>query len=174
MGQMVYEPFQYHLWMCSLKDHVPAKQSLNISGTYWYAFRDYWNFEEAGALEIRWGSIKLLKLRGQRGRPSRLVVNDNRECTLTDFYVINGIVPMYIQWEGELNHDDTITWTRTLIRKGWKLWGKTIDRPPIAEKYRKQPWKLSLPCNDETGDVLILERKGIGRLAYAKDSAFKS
>jgi hypothetical protein len=132
-GQIIAEPFQFHLWTCALKERVSAKHSPKISGTYWYAFRDYWNFEEAGALEIRWGSMKLLKLRSQRGRPSRLVVNDNRACTLTDFYVINGIVPMYIQWEGELN-DETITWTRTSIRKGWKQWGKTIDRPPLAEK----------------------------------------
>jgi hypothetical protein len=168
---LVTDPFQFALWMQVLKKRVNLKPSSNISGSYCLAFRDYWNFEEAYGLETRRGSMKLLNLRAQRGRPSLLQVANNGNCTLTDFYVIHGIVPMRIQWEGQLRRD-TMVWTRTFIRKGWDLAGTTIDRPPLAEMFRKQPWKIKLPQQDQEGDLLILEREGIGHLVFARDNMF--
>lgn len=170
-GRDVTNPFHFRVWMEALADNVPIKQTFNLLGKYCYSFRDYWNFEEAGGMERSYGSIRMLKLRSNRNRPSELIVHETGNCTLTDYCFIYCIVPMYIQWEGQAN-DDTIMWSRTMMRKGWKRLGRTIDRPPMAEKFRQEPWLVRMPSQDESGDLIVLERKGIGRLAFARDSVF--
>jgi hypothetical protein len=184
-GGMICEPYGFYTWMRQLDESHTVdlslllqqqqqkqlqrkqKQQLNVSGTYRYVFRDYWNFEESLTLAKRLGSIRILKLRGQKGKPTELILHRNGSCTLTDFYVVNNFVPMTITWEGRLING-TISWYRTFIRKGWKWWGMTIDRPYMAERNRQQPWKVSLPLGSKNGGVLILERKCIGRLVFVR------
>lgn len=176
-GKIVKEPFQFRTWMEALARSKPvttAKQSRKISGKYSYSFRDYWNFEECCSLEAMRGSINILKLRGQRNRPTELIIDEGTgACTLTDYYVYKAVIPMYIQWKGTLRNG-TITWNHTMLHKGWKrwLWGRTVDRPPMSEKFRQQPWIVSLPTDDTTGDLIVLNRVGIGRLLFARDVAF--
>jgi hypothetical protein len=177
--QIISDPFEFYIWLQQLTDSriidLPKlshqqQQPPNVSGTYKFCFRDYWNFEESRALTKRLGSIRLLKLRAQQRKPPEFVINEeDGSCTLTDFHVINGVVPMAITWEGKLDtNSGIISWSRTFIRKGWEWWTFTMDRPPMAEKYRQQPWKVSLPASCTNGDVLIFERHGVGRLVYAR------
>lgn len=175
-GKLVKEPFQFRTWLEALTRSVPlsdTKQHTNMSGVYSFSFRDYWNFEEAASLALMRGSIRALKLREQRKRPTQLVIEEDGNCTMTDYYVINGVIPLWIEWKGYL-HDNTITWTRTKLQKGWKRgWGTTLDRPAISERMRKQPWIVSVPVDDDSGELLILERAGSGRLVFAKDAVFR-
>jgi hypothetical protein len=175
-GKLVTEPFEFRTWMEALTRSVPliaTKEHTNISGLYSFSFRDYWNFEEAASLEVMHGSIRALKLRGQRKRPTELIIEEDGNCTMTDYYVIKGVIPLFIQWKGTLL-DATISWTHTKLQKGWKhgWWGITLDRPPMAEMLRKQPWTVSLPIDDDSGELLVLERTGSGRLVFAKEVAF--
>eukprot|EP00545_Synedropsis_sp_CCMP1620_P001054 CAMPEP_0119003740 /NCGR_PEP_ID=MMETSP1176-20130426/740_1 /TAXON_ID=265551 /ORGANISM="Synedropsis recta cf, Strain CCMP1620" /LENGTH=294 /DNA_ID=CAMNT_0006955365 /DNA_START=113 /DNA_END=997 /DNA_ORIENTATION=+ len=174
-GAIVKEAFQFRTWMEALSRSVPLtneQQHHKISGKYEFYFRDYWNFEEAFSLEVMRGSIQALKLRGQRKRPTELIIDEKTgNCTMTDYYVFNGVIPMYIRWKGSLERD-TITWTHTMLHKGWKRWwGTTVDRPPMAEKFRQQPWIVRLPADDDSsGDLIVLERTGSGRLVFARDT----
>ena len=60
-----------------------------------------------------------------------------------------------------------------MMRKGWKRLGKTIDRPPVAKKLRQNNRGFfRMPSQDDSGDVLVLKRKGISRLVSARDSVF--
>ena len=169
IGKLVTEPFTFRVWMEALADTVPATTSFRPHGTYYFTFRDYWNFEEAMGMELSYGSIRMLKLR--RKGHSQLNIDVEGNCTLTEGFYFNGFIPMYITWEGRLSHD-TITWTHTMIRKGWSRIGTTIDSPPIAERLRQQPWYIRMPSNDDSGDLLVLERKDIGRLVFARGSVF--
>jgi len=171
-GKIVADPFQFRIWMEALADSVPIKPTFNLLGKYSFSFRDYWNFEEANGVERASGSVSRLKFRSSKTHPTdELMVHENGNCALTAHFFIHGVVPLSIQWEGKVNKD-TITWSRSMIRKGWKRLGKTIDRPPVAEKLRQQPWVVRMPSQDDSGDVLVLERKGIGRLAFARDCVF--
>ncbi len=79
-------------------------------------------------------------------------------------------IPYAIEWSGHFSpRDHTIHWTNSSIRIGWKSFGKTFLKLKNAEKRRKDPWVVYYPQGDEShGEILILHRKGSGKLVYAK------
>jgi hypothetical protein len=57
---------------------------------------------------------------------------------------------------------------------------KCIDRPPAAEKLRKNPWHIKVPDEDNNGDdessygdILCFLREGTGHLVFGKDECLQ-
>jgi hypothetical protein len=158
---------------------------------YTFCFRDYVNFEETMAIMVqRWGIQRLL-LRARKCGQLRVNIKNDKagDCALTEWFAVAGVVPMRIDWYGELrtvpldesNVDNSdsesaartaaaIHWTRTSMRFGSskrRWFGKTVDRPPLAEKLSKDPWVAYVLPDDQSGDIVVFHRLGSGKLVYA-------
>lgn len=164
--QFVTDPFQFQVWTeAMLRTTKPLQPP---TGTYWYSFRDYYNFEETHDLAVARGSIKMLHVR--RHRVGELTIDEDGSCSHIERYWLYGLVPFSTNREGHLQ-GNVITWTRSFWYKGWPFLGKLIDRPPISEKMRKEPWIVRVPLDEQNkDDILVLERQDHGRLVYVKES----
>jgi hypothetical protein len=116
--------------------------------------------------------IKRLGIANLMMRPVRcgqIVVDASKQCTLDEAGTAFGFLPISITWQGVLA-DNTIQWTTTSAHLGWKRFGKTFNRPPVAEKLRTDPWELYFPPEEqENGDIVVFHRKGKGKLVFARD-----
>jgi hypothetical protein len=114
-------------------------------------------------------------------RPScsgKLTVDENGDCSMKEFGRIFFVIPFQINWKGTLGKD-RIDWTTSLCRLGWKRFGKLFNKPSVAEKLRKVPWVLRLPKEDYplwagSGDVVVMDRPGIGSLVFCRDECLKA
>ena len=167
-NKIVVDTLQFRLWIETMLRTTEPSRSL--SGKFHYSFRDYWNFEESWTLEVTRGSIRMLALRNRRA--GELVIREDGTCILNEFHWMYGIVPLRLQWDGHMN-GNVITWDKTLFHKGWSFLGRTIDRPPLAEKFRQEPWIILVPLDeDDSDDLIVIERQGLGRHVWAKESVF--
>merc|ERR1712113_329106 len=81
--------------------------------------------------------------------------HDSKSCSLTEKSKMLRFIPITIRWEGTLNDDEgSISWDTTSMTLGWKRFSKYFDKPPAAEKLRKDPWRISVPKGDSSGDIL--------------------
>jgi hypothetical protein len=124
---------------------------------------------------VRKGTENLL-LRPAGG--AKLKVDENGSCTLNERSYLFFFIPFLITWEGRLGKD-RIDWTTSSCRLGWKRFGKLFNKPPQAEALRKDPWVLRLPKEDAplwagSGDVVVLDRLGIGSLVFCRDACLKA
>lgn len=136
---------------------------------YSFAYRNYVNSEELSAMMNRRGALTnlLFRLAGY----TSLSIKKDKICSLTDKFYIFGIIPIKIRWDGALNTGgDVINWTTSQLRLGWRWLGKTIDKPSVTERLRKNPWLVrSVECGGTNPLALVLERQGIGRVVFVED-----
>ena len=137
-----------------------------FKGRYIWCFRDYVTYEELfGMLSARFCVEKILF------NPSILSVwvSVNGGCQLQDSSTLFGFIPLQIHWQGNVDEEGVITWETTALRLGWRLWGKTFERPAVSERLRQDKWYLSYPKEHETkGDIVVLYRENHGRLIYKR------
>jgi hypothetical protein len=175
--QDVYERLN---WMNAVDECVPAADTASLKDKiYTFCFRDYPDHEEMMAIMCwRWGMERLLLRIRWCGEFS---VDSAKKCRLNEWFAVLGVLPLKIEWQGEIrDYDNTTTtsppaihWTTTSIRLGWKRFGKTFDKPPTAEKLRKEPWEIYLPVNGN-GDIVVLRRLGKGKIVYAREECMKA
>jgi hypothetical protein len=204
---VVEDAYERLQWMDAINKCVPLVSSntgaaavgMNTASIlknkiYTFCFRDYVNWEELNAiLSRRWGLERLL-LRARRC--GHLSVDSVKKCRLTEWFAVLGVVPLQIEWDGEIRHDppadaststnpSAIHWTSTRLRLGWKnRWlGKTIANPPVAEKLRQEPWALYVPVANGNGEfngnsddmnIVVLHRLGSGNIVYAREECMKT
>jgi len=160
--------FRRTSWQCSIDACVRATSagSMAIEGEYCFCFRDYVNFEEFSSILANLKGVEWFLLRS--GSIAKLSVEDG-ECKLVEKLIMFGILPLIITWEGNLVYN-SIKWSTSSLRIGWARFGKTIDRPPAAEKLRADPWDVYFPKDEESsgGDIVVFHRVGEGKLVYEK------
>lgn len=151
-------------WVKKIKECVPIQSS--VEGSYTFCHRDYVNHEELmGMMWKRYG------IEGFLFKPSRagvVEIGKDSKCTLTERSRMFRFIPICIEWKGELK-EGSIDWTSTSLTMGWKKFGKFFDKPAAAEKLRKDPWRISVPEDDSSGDILCFDRESVGNLVFAKD-----
>mmetsp|Transcript_5121 Transcript_5121/g.14546 ORF Transcript_5121/g.14546 Transcript_5121/m.14546 type:complete len:116 (-) Transcript_5121:34-381(-) len=76
------------------------------------------------------------------------------------------ILPLVIQWRGSAT-GDTINWTGSSIRVGWRWLNKTKENPAKAVEKMQYPWRIRhAPGSDR---VLFFHCEGIGNLVYVRE-----
>jgi hypothetical protein len=152
-----------------LEDLDGKEDRPDVKGTYLFCHRDFANHEELMSMMWKRGGIELLLMKQcDRGL---LVIDEDLRCAHTQDTKLLNIIPLLITWEGKLE-DGSIRWHTSSLTLGWESFGRHFDRPPAAEKLRKDPWHVSTPGGDPTGDILSCEREGKGKLLFAKRKCF--
>ena len=151
-------------WMKKVNECVPIKDS--VEGSYTFCFRDYVNHEEL--MGMMWKRYGIEGFLFKPSRADKLTIDKDSKCTLFAKSKMFRFIPISIEWEGELK-EGAIDWTSTSLTMGWKKFGKFFDKPAAAEKLRKDPWVISVPKDDSTGDILCFDRVSVGNLVFAKD-----
>ena len=136
-----------------------------VEGSYLFCHRDYVNSEELRIMMRSRGGIQgfLLKL----CRPDAIDIGKDSKCVMTEKFKLLNVLPIFITREGKLE-DGTINWYTSSLRLGWKKIGKYFDKPSALEKIGKDPWHISTPKEDPTGDILRFDREGKGHLVFAR------
>jgi len=164
------DAFKRMNWREKIADCVSIKtqnDEPSVGGSFSFCYRDYVNHEELmGMMCKRYG------IEGFLFKPSRAgiltVDKDSKRCLLTERSKLFRIIPLCIKWEGILK-EGTIHWHSTSLTMGWESFGKFFDKPAAAEKLIKNPWHVSIPKDDSTGDILCFDREGKGHLVFAKE-----
>ncbi len=145
--------------------------AVRLDGTYRgrdyrFAYRDYVNSEDQLVMFARRGGMTALLIRPVTF--GRLTIGEGGACENVENMRFLGIVPLTIRWDGALNDEgDTIHWASSQARIGWRWLGRTISQPPAAERLRQNPWLIRHAEGSEREHLLVLERRGVGRLVYA-------
>lgn len=142
-------------------------------GEYRFAYRDYVNYEE------RWAICKALKsvhwfLFRQTGKGTmRIEGLGGKDVTMKERFRLLTVIPTEVTWHGtirdisspyESKPRNCVVWDRTEMRIGFPFF-RTVDSPPLAEKLRRQPWKI-VKVSGGRGALLGFKRGSIGCLAY--------
>lgn len=171
MMEIEEDIFKRMNWSEKIEDCVSIQtqkdDETSIGGSFSFCHRDYVNHEELmGMMWKRYGIEAFLF------KPSRADVltvdKDSKKCLLTAQSKLFRIIPICIKWEGNLK-EGTIHWHSTSLTMGWESFGKFFDKPAAAEKLRKDPWHVSIPKDDSTGEILCFDREGKGHLVFAKE-----
>lgn len=171
MIEIEEDVFKRMNWSKRIDECVPIKKTQikknQIEGSYSFCHRDYVNHEELMGMMWKRGGIESFLFKPSRA--GELVVGKDLKCVLTERSKLFYIIPICITWEGTLK-DGSIHWDTTSLMLGWENFGKLFDKPPAAERLRKDPWHISVPKNDSTGDILCFEREGKGHLVFAREA----
>jgi hypothetical protein len=190
------EPFWIRVWMQAIDDTVPAEllHSL-LSGTYILRFRDYnhdhYNDHDDNHNDDATNHIHndhkhknknihhpyenkriFSSLRPNSRRPTKFMVHGHC-CTLTDHYLRWGIIPFQVEWRGHIVPPNVILWTGHSRSRGI---GRHVDLR--ISLLQQDPWYIRVTRQTKTINdrketdptVIVLERKGIGRLVFSKES----
>ena len=156
-------------WQSAIDANGAVDVAEDAEGQWVFCFRDYVNAEEKFAMAAARGAFSPLRLRGA----TRLSVHpgEEPEATLKDEFLLLGLVPTTITWTGSLARGDggrqELRWEDTELRLGWPRLGKTVPRPPAAEKLRREPWELRARVQGPGAPpLLVLCRRGVGTLAF--------
>jgi len=162
-------------WIKKIEECVPVngedeknKDAMNLEGMYFFCHRDYVNYEELMGMMCKRGGIEAFFFKPSRA-DELLVDKDSQECVLLSSSKLFRFIPISIEWKGKLEKGTTIHWYTTSLMMGWESFGKFFDKPPAAEKLRKDPWHVYVPKDDSTGDILCLKKEGKGHLVFAKE-----
>jgi hypothetical protein len=172
--KVVTNPVTFAAWMAAM--YQLRAQSLALSqsappprpGTYFFAFRDYWNFEEEWQLQCQLWTVQNLILK-TLGR-SRLDLRPDGEAKLRDACRLFGVVPCSIEWTGLVDPTNgRIVWHHSCLNLGYRRFKKLglykiFDRPAAAEKLRVDPWKFY--TDPASPGWVVFEREGCGMLTY--------
>lgn len=191
----VEERLRWHALLMQAHEGAAKVEAQDLEGTSWrFCFRDYINEEELLVMAGRRGAFTLVRRLGAGrltlGTTPRLGADVS--ATLREELALLGVVPVQIEWRGRLvsvpeagsaqsardaqSGPLELRWEDTSLRLGWPRFGRTVERPPAAERLRQQPWEvrgfLGRPTTGEAGTAntatLALCRRGIGTLAYTK------
>jgi hypothetical protein len=169
------EPFWIRVWMQAIDDTIPASTSPS-PGTYTLRFRDYSDDDGddyVPSFERRYGSIRIFtSLRPNMRRPTKLVITESGHCTLTDHYIRWGVIPLKVEWKGHSVPPNVLVWTSHTKSRGIR---RQVDLR--MNQLRQDPWYIRVPKQKKSSSkresnttAIVLERKGIGRLVFAKES----
>ena len=182
MMEIEEDVFKRMNWNEQIEDCVPivssgdegkstTKNPSQIEGSYSFCHRDYVNHEELMGMMWKRGGIE-----GFLFKPSRsdvATIDNKGKCVLSAQSKLFRFIPISISWEGKLENG-TIHWYTSSLTLGWEGFGKIFDKPAAAEKLRKDPWHISVPKDDSTGDILCFDREGKGHLVFAKETCFSA
>jgi len=167
------EPFWIRVWMQAIDDTVPASTP-PTPGTYILRFRDYSDDDDnfVPSFERKYGSIRIFtSLRPNSHRPTKLILSESGHCTLTDHYIRWGVIPFKVEWRGHWVAPDVLVWTSHTKSRGIR---RQLDLR--MNQLRQDPWYIRVPKQTKASKrremdptVIVLERKGIGRLVFAKE-----
>jgi hypothetical protein len=170
--KVVTNPVTFTVWMAAmyrLRAKGLASQSAPLRpGTYYFAFRDYWNSEEEWQLQCQRWSIQNLVFRAL-GR-SRLDIRPDGEAKLRDACRLFGVVPCSIEWTGQVDPaNGRIVWHHSCLNLGLRRLKKLglykiFDRPAAAEKLRVDPWKFY--TDPASPGFVVFEREACGMLTF--------
>jgi len=172
MMEIEEDVFKRMNWSEEINSCVPVKdldgkeENPRIEGSYSFCHRDYVNHEELMGMMWSRGGIESFLF-----KPSRadvITVDKDSKCVLSAKSKLLRVVPISITWEGKLE-SGTINWYSTSLTLGWESFGKYFDKPPAAEKLRKDPWHVAIPKDDSTGEILCFDREGKGHLVFAQE-----
>lgn len=171
---------------------LPGLPQKHLSGDYYYAYRDYSNFEEVFGMLNRRYHYQMIKLRSRRVTLMEIIpsLHDTEYTTvrLSESFVRYGFIPLKIIWTGRIHvpqmkslyeklfGDKGTDNTKTMfilehvkIRTGWKWCGRVQRNPEAIRKLYGQPWEVLTPKEDPvSGDIIIFYRKGFGKLVFCR------
>ncbi|CAB9515047.1 expressed unknown protein [Seminavis robusta] len=153
-------------WQEFLKDSLSSTSSETKlkPGRYRFVYRETVNVEEyIGMIAQKRGLTKL-----RFAKDSILVLEEDGQCYMEDYFRLYGIFPMNTHNTGEWSQEKAV-WDKNQVRFGWKgIFGRTKEMEVVTKILRESPWDLK-PCSfDDDREGVLFYRHRAGWLIWEK------